>query len=208
MAGRTANGATPTSGSRAPSSRNCRAPSPRTGSRRRASHWAAATISPPSGGARSHRCAGRAQLARGRQRRDVHDVPPRRGVGPAVHPHHQPLLRARRQDDRDPRADGAEGRARRAHPARGDRPQHRPPGEPRRAGPSPPRGDRGLRVPGRAPSRQDDGDRRRLVHGRQHQPRPPVLRPQRRAESGHLRSGGRAAPRRDLRRRTSSCPAA
>ena len=46
MAGRKANGATPTSGSRAPSSCSCRAPSSRTGSRRRVSHWAATTISP------------------------------------------------------------------------------------------------------------------------------------------------------------------
>ena len=57
--------------------------------------------------------AGRAQLPRGRQRRDVHDVPARRGVGAAVDPHHQPVLRARRQDDRDPPAGGAAGRARR-----------------------------------------------------------------------------------------------
>ena len=68
-----------------------------------------------------------------------------------------------------------------------------------RAGPAPPRRNRGLRVPGSAPAFQDHGDRRDLVHGRQHQPRPPFVRPQRRAEPGHLRSGCRRAPRRDLR---------
>ena len=94
------------------------------------------------------------------------------------------------------------------HPARRHRPQHRPPGEPRRARP-PPRGrGRGVRVPRRAPPRQDHGDRRRLVHGRQHQPRPPVLRPQRRAEPGRLRSGGGAAASTRSSPRTSRCPAA
>ena len=44
---------------------------------------------------------------------------------------------------------------------------------------------------GGAPAFQDHGDRRGLVHGGQHQPRPPFLRPQRRAEPGHLRSGRR-----------------
>ena len=115
---RRANGATPTSGSRARSSSSSRAPSPRTGSRRRASRSAATTTSPrPDARGREHwrrPCGAPPRAAASRCTRCSCSPWRRR----AVDPHHQPVLRARRQDDRDARAGGAAGRARRAHPAR------------------------------------------------------------------------------------------
>ena len=60
--------------------------------------------------------------------------------------------------------------------------------------------DRDLRVSRRAPAREDDGDRRRVVHRRQHEPRQPLVRAERRAERDLLQPAGRRASRGGLPR--------
>ena len=142
---------------------------------------------------------GRTKLARRRQHGDVHHVPTRAGLGPALHPHHQSLLRARREDDHDARR-GREARrgGRAPHPGR-HRPQSGSPGEP--LGVRPPAEERrpGLRVPAGAPARENHGRRRHLGDGGEHQPRPSVVLVERGAERRDLRRRHGAATRAGLR---------
>ena len=190
MAERTANGATPTSGSR-PRRRALQGAFVETGGDDGRGTWRRRYFPRLSGRARSHQCAGGAEPPRGRQHRDVDDVPLRRAFGREVYPYHEPLLRARRQDDRDPHAEWRNGGARPLHLA-GQEFDHN---IVRQAS----RGELGRLLP---PGIEVYKYRAALLHAKtmvidgvwstgQHQPRPPVLRPQRRAESGHLRSGSR-----------------
>src|SRR5204862_412798 len=72
-------------------------------------------------------CAGRQELARGGQLRDVQDVPARGELRAALDPHHQPVLRDRRADARRADRGATAQRARARAGARLHRPQHRAP---------------------------------------------------------------------------------